>query len=151
MALKRRCPHHGIPSWELVQTFFGGLNDNERNMVDIASGGNFVETYADESMEFMEKLVDNWAYQQSFSNNGKNIGPKHGGIIDVKVVELEYRLDRVERDIGKIGNTMEQLMENFKSFMQGSQARSPIYEAKNISNSFCSFVPLMNMMMIVAK
>ena len=59
MALTRRCPHHGIPSWELVQTFYGGLNDNERNMMDIASGGNFVETYADESMEFMEKLVDN--------------------------------------------------------------------------------------------
>ena len=93
MALTRRCPHHGIPSWELVQTFYGGLNDNERNMVDIDSGGNFVETYADESMEFMEKLVDNWAYQQSFSNNGKNSGQKRGGIIDVKAVEPEYRLD----------------------------------------------------------
>ena len=29
MALNRRCPRHGIPSWELVQTFYAGLNDNE--------------------------------------------------------------------------------------------------------------------------
>ena len=151
MALTRRCPHHGIPSWELVQTFYRGLNDNERNMVDIASGGNFVETYADESMEFMEKLVDNWAYQKSFSNNGKNSGQKRGEIIDVKAVEPEYRLDRVERDIGKIGNAMEQLTENFKSFMQGSQARPPIYEAKKFPTLFALFVPLTNMMMTVVK
>ena len=29
MALSRRCPHHGIRSWELAQTFYGVLNDNE--------------------------------------------------------------------------------------------------------------------------
>ena len=102
MALTRRCPHHGIPSWELVQTFYGSLNDNERNMVDIASGGTFVETYADESMQFMERLVENWAYQQSFSNNGRNSAPKRGGLIDVRSVEPEYRMDRVERDTGKL-------------------------------------------------
>ena len=30
-----------------------GLNDNEQNMVYIASGGTFVETYTYESMQFM--------------------------------------------------------------------------------------------------
>ena len=40
-----------------------GLNDNERNMVDIASGGTFVKTYANKSMQFMERLVENWAYK----------------------------------------------------------------------------------------
>ena len=39
MALTRRCPHHGIPSWELFQTFYGGLNDHERNMMDKAKEG----------------------------------------------------------------------------------------------------------------
>ena len=36
MALTRRCSHHDILSWELVQIFYGDLNDNEQNMVDIS-------------------------------------------------------------------------------------------------------------------
>ena len=36
-SLDGRCPHHGIPSWELEQTFWG-LNDNERNTIDIWKG-----------------------------------------------------------------------------------------------------------------
>ena len=59
MALTRRCPPWGIPSWELVQTFYRGLNDNERNMVDVASGGSFLEAYAHKSKKFMARLVDN--------------------------------------------------------------------------------------------
>ena len=41
MDLTKRCPHYGISSWVLVQTFYGVLNDNEKNMVDISSGGSF--------------------------------------------------------------------------------------------------------------
>ena len=36
-------------------------------MVNIASGGTFVETYADESMKFIKTFVENWDYKQSFS------------------------------------------------------------------------------------
>ena len=138
MALTRKCPHHGIQSWELVHIFYGGLNDHERNMVDIASGGTFVDTYADESMKFMERLVENWSYQQGSSNNGRNIGLKRGGLIDVKAVEPEYRMDRVERDIGKMGKAVEELTEHFKTFLQGSKSKTPICESQNIFNSFCS-------------
>ena len=94
--------------------------------------------HADESMQFMERLVENWAYQQSFSKNGRNSAPKRGGFIDVRSVEPEYCMDRVERDMGKLGQAIEELTENFKSFMLGSQAKPPIHEARNISNSFCS-------------
>ena len=53
MTLTKRCSHHGIPSWETVKTFYQGLDTYERSMVDIASGGTFVETFANKSMEFM--------------------------------------------------------------------------------------------------
>ena len=33
-------------------------------MVDKASGRTFVETYGNDSMKFMERLVKNWAYQE---------------------------------------------------------------------------------------
>ena len=35
MALTRRCPRHGILLWELIQTFYGVLDDNEQNMADV--------------------------------------------------------------------------------------------------------------------
>ena len=57
ISLTKRCPHQRIPSWELIQIFYGGLNDNEKNMVDIANGGTFKETYPNESMQFIENLV----------------------------------------------------------------------------------------------
>ena len=78
-------------------------------MVDIASGGTFVETCTYKSMQSMERLVENWDYQQSFSNNGKNSVPKRGGLTIVSSVEPEYRMDHVERDIEKLGQAMEEL------------------------------------------
>ena len=62
MALTRRRSHHDILSWALVQIFYGDLNDNEQNMVDIASSGTFVEMYAEKSIQFMETLAENWAH-----------------------------------------------------------------------------------------
>ena len=59
MALTRRCPCHGISSWKLLQTFNGGLNNPERNLVDIATRSTFVENYVDEFMKFMKRLMAN--------------------------------------------------------------------------------------------
>ena len=37
--LLRRCPHHGLPVWLQVQTFYSGLNPATRQMIDAAAGG----------------------------------------------------------------------------------------------------------------
>ena len=55
MVLSRKYPYHGIPSWELVQMFYGGLTDNIKNIVNVTSGG--VKKYVNESMKFMERHV----------------------------------------------------------------------------------------------
>ncbi|KAL5557920.1 hypothetical protein UlMin_034131 [Ulmus minor] len=39
--LLRKCPHHGLPLWMQVQTFYNGLLSNTQTMVDAASGGAF--------------------------------------------------------------------------------------------------------------
>ena len=66
MAFTRRYTHHGIQPWELAQEFYGGFNDMEGNMVDISSEDIFVDTWAKENMQFMERLVETWTYQLSF-------------------------------------------------------------------------------------
>jgi len=37
--LLRRCPHHGLPKWLVVQTFYNGLNHNTRITIDAVVGG----------------------------------------------------------------------------------------------------------------
>ena len=37
--LLRRCPHHDLPTWLQVQTFYNGLGATNRSMVDAAVGG----------------------------------------------------------------------------------------------------------------
>ena len=36
--LLRKCPHHGLPMWMQVQTFYNSLHHNTQTMVDAASG-----------------------------------------------------------------------------------------------------------------
>ena len=62
MILTRKCPHHGIPDHELAQIFYQGLDYQERQLVDISSGGNFLNTRANESLKRMEEFVEDWVF-----------------------------------------------------------------------------------------
>ena len=37
--LHRKCPHHNIPQWLQVQTFYNGLTNSLRSTIDAAAGG----------------------------------------------------------------------------------------------------------------
>jgi len=36
------CPHHGMESWLLMQTFYHGLGNNTRETIDAAARGAFL-------------------------------------------------------------------------------------------------------------
>jgi len=40
--LLRSCPHHEVPMWQLVQSFYSGLDEHIRQMVDASCGGSFL-------------------------------------------------------------------------------------------------------------
>ena len=37
--LQRQCPHHDVPDWLLVQTFYNGLEESVKISIDAAAGG----------------------------------------------------------------------------------------------------------------
>ena len=37
--LLRKCPHHGLPTWLQVQTFYNGFTNIDKSMIDAAAGG----------------------------------------------------------------------------------------------------------------
>ena len=55
--LQRQCPHHGLSDWMIPQIFNNGLTDENRNIVNAASGGKWMDKTAREVVTLLEELV----------------------------------------------------------------------------------------------
>ncbi|XP_056169324.1 uncharacterized protein LOC115665665 [Syzygium oleosum] len=58
----RRCPHHGLPVWMQVQTFYNGCSTNLRSMIDAAAGGTLNNKTPEEAYNLLEEMASN-SYQ----------------------------------------------------------------------------------------
>ncbi|XP_048491283.1 uncharacterized protein LOC125492650 [Beta vulgaris subsp. vulgaris] len=95
LRLQRQCPHHGIPEWMLIQTFYNGLTHEFRIYIDAASGGS-------EAKELIEKMAAN----DNYHPNGRNRAKK-GGKYDVDALTT-------------LTNTVQALSHKFDRFQAGS-------------------------------
>ncbi|KAJ9566342.1 hypothetical protein OSB04_002308 [Centaurea solstitialis] len=62
--LLRKCPHHGIPYYIQLETFYNGLNYPARQMLDATAGGAFTASSYNEGYNILEKISNNnghWA------------------------------------------------------------------------------------------
>ncbi|XP_023892547.2 uncharacterized protein LOC112004530 [Quercus suber] len=57
--LLRRCPHHDLPAWLQVQTFYNGLGATNRSMVDATAGGALMSKTHEAAYELLEELASN--------------------------------------------------------------------------------------------
>ena len=57
--LLRSCPHHAVPKWQLVQSFYDGMIESSRSMVDASCWGTFMLKSEDEAWAMFEKLSNN--------------------------------------------------------------------------------------------
>ncbi|KAL5578214.1 hypothetical protein UlMin_019913 [Ulmus minor] len=55
----RKCPHHGIPIWLQVSTFYNGLVSNYRAMIDAAAGDCLMGKTPEEAHELLEVMAEN--------------------------------------------------------------------------------------------
>ncbi|XP_021750418.1 uncharacterized protein LOC110716092 [Chenopodium quinoa] len=81
--LQRQCPHHGIPEWMLIQTFYNGLTHEFRIYIDAASGGSLLTKNPTEAKELIEKMAAN----DNYHLGGRNT-VKKGGKIDVDALTM---------------------------------------------------------------
>ncbi|XP_021757315.1 uncharacterized protein LOC110722347 [Chenopodium quinoa] len=81
--LQRQCPHHGIPEWMLIQTFYNVLTHEFQIYIDAASGGSLLTKNPTEAKELIEKMaaIDNY-------HPGGQHNVKKGGKLDVKALTL---------------------------------------------------------------
>nr|KYP33011.1 hypothetical protein KK1_046191 [Cajanus cajan] len=53
------CPHHQISERLLLQYFYEGMNNMERSMIDVASGGALGDMTPVEARHMIEKMASN--------------------------------------------------------------------------------------------
>ncbi|KAH9698609.1 hypothetical protein KPL71_024069 [Citrus sinensis] len=73
--LLRKCPHHGLPVWLQVYTFYNGLGSNTRTMIDAAAGGTLMGKTPKATYELLEEMASNnyqWSSERSMPR--KTIG-----------------------------------------------------------------------------
>ncbi|GJS61344.1 hypothetical protein Tco_0656128 [Tanacetum coccineum] len=52
--LLRACPHHGFTELTQVDTFYNGLNENEQDSLNVATGGNLLSKMTREALNIIE-------------------------------------------------------------------------------------------------
>jgi len=65
--LLRKCPHHAVPKWQLVQCFYDGLTEPHRQMVDASCGGTFMLKSENEAWILFDNLSENSMHHASTS------------------------------------------------------------------------------------
>ena len=79
-------PHHDVPQWQLVESFYEGLTEDQRNMVDASCGGAFLQKSAEEGWALFETLNENSIQRASTARNGPGTQAivKSNGIFEVR-------------------------------------------------------------------
>ncbi|KAI5351553.1 hypothetical protein L3X38_004444 [Prunus dulcis] len=126
------CPHHNIESWMQMQSFYEGLLDFERMMVDATSGEGLMNKTADEAFTLFESLSAN---SQQWSHNKGRGAPMKAVVSEVSTNnEIAAKLDVMSSLLqqavtGPLGNKMEVHDQSFAEHMleqaNALQARNP--------------------------
>ena len=66
--LLRRCPHHRLTKKMQVHTFYNGLSDSARTIIDASAGGALMKKTTDQAYEILEdtaKNTNHWPRERS--------------------------------------------------------------------------------------
>ena len=81
--LQRECPHHGLLKWQLVQSFYNGLGNNSRTILDSAANGMFMNLEVNAAHDLIEEM----AIHNSQFGNPRGLANK-GGKHEVDSISL---------------------------------------------------------------
>jgi hypothetical protein len=96
-----RCSHHGFEIWHLIQYFYNGLTQSNRNMIEFMNGRGFLSLADDNAYKFLDKLSES-SQQWDFSSrrDKSSSASKKGDLYDMKEeADLRGKLDSLSRKI----------------------------------------------------
>ncbi|XP_026451846.1 uncharacterized protein LOC113352216 [Papaver somniferum] len=95
--LLTRCPHHQISNQLVIQYFYEGLLSNERNLIDVVSGGALTNKTIAEATSLLDNMAVN---TQQFYTRGEPVARKVDEVGDSS--HLEHRMGNMERMMQQI-------------------------------------------------
>ncbi|KAL0409557.1 UNVERIFIED_CONTAM: hypothetical protein Sradi_1890100 [Sesamum radiatum] len=68
-SMLRKCPHHGLPVWRQVQTFYNGVTLANRATIVVAAGGTIMKKLPSEAFNIIDEIATNlYSYGQERAN-----------------------------------------------------------------------------------
>ncbi|XP_063948053.1 uncharacterized protein LOC135152152 [Daucus carota subsp. sativus] len=104
--LQRQCPHHGIPDWLLIQTFYNGLTQEFRIFIDAASGGSVMAKSTEEARTLLDEMASNDNYPYSDRNQSKKGGKYEVDSITMLNTTMQAVVKKIEQLDAKIAPTV---------------------------------------------
>ena len=68
--LLRKCPHHELPGWLQIQTFYNGLKIENRVMVDAIAGGSLMKRTPEGAYGLLDDMALN-AFRWNFDKQSR--------------------------------------------------------------------------------
>ncbi|XP_048492988.1 uncharacterized protein LOC125493566 [Beta vulgaris subsp. vulgaris] len=99
--LQRKYPHHGVPDWLLVQTFYNGLNESVRITIDTAAGGAIMGKTTEVANRLLEEMASNNYHWSNNRGKAKNAA----GMYEVEGINmLNAKVDNLVNLFTKMSN-----------------------------------------------
>ena len=97
----RKCPHHGMPDWMVINCFYNGLGGQSRPMVDAASGGALWAKNYEEAYDLIEMMAAN-EYQNPSQRLQQN---KVAGVLQVDTATaLTAQIEALNMKVDSLAN-----------------------------------------------
>ncbi|KAF7810605.1 uncharacterized protein G2W53_037348 [Senna tora] len=98
--LLRKCPHHGLPKWLQVQTFYNGLSSEIRTSIDATAGGALMSKPVDAAYTLLETMSSNnhqW-------HSDRNVHARVAGVQDSDMfASLSSQIVALTKEVKSLG------------------------------------------------
>ncbi|KAL0411051.1 UNVERIFIED_CONTAM: hypothetical protein Slati_3694800 [Sesamum latifolium] len=94
----RRCPHHELPMWRQVQTFYNGVTLANRDTIDAAAGGTIMKKLLSEAFNIIDEIATN-LYSYGLEMIDKRVADVHNidaiTTLSAQMAALTYKVDNL--------------------------------------------------------
>ncbi|CAM8892596.1 unnamed protein product [Rhodiola kirilowii] len=113
--LTRLCPHHNLELWQIIDTFYQGIDQGMRTLINQAAGGGLNGVPLEDTYEIIERAAQDYHLWTSDRGNPK----------DKKGVQDLYLADGTN-DIAELTNTVKMLAAEVKNLKTGPSMKSSV-------------------------
>ena len=130
----KRCPHHGLPKWLVVQTFYQGISPQTRLSLDMAANGSLMNKTHQEVMELIEDMALN-SFQ--WGSNDTRIMRKNTSVIETDdVTAIHAKIDALTRQLSKMQGSGMASTQNHVSMCELCGGIGHVSQACEVGNPF---------------